>query len=117
MDPDVEDIWYSFFAETVFDNPFRTYLALLNGKPVGTSQLFTSGGVAGIYNVSSIPEARGQGVGTAITLSPLLEACERGYHVGVLQASSMGYNVYRKLGFEDFGKLSVFLWENNTNIQ
>ncbi|HSG44718.1 MAG TPA: GNAT family N-acetyltransferase [Anaerolineales bacterium] len=115
MYPEVEDIWYDFFAETVFNNPFRTYLALLNGKPVGTSQLFTSGGVAGIYNVSSIPEARGQGIGTAITLAPLLEARKRGYRVGVLQASSVGYNVYRKIGFNDFGKLSVFLWENGTN--
>ena len=116
MGSEVEDIWYGFFSETVFDNPFRTYLALLNGKPVGTSQLFTSGGVAGIYNVACVPEARGQGVGSAITQLPLLEARERGYLVGVLQASSMGYNVYRKLGFKDFGKLSVFLWENNTNI-
>jgi len=116
MSPEVEDIWYGFFAETVFDNPFRTYLAMLNGKPVGTSQLFTSGGVAGVYNVSSIPEARGQGIGSAITLAPLFEARERGYHVGVLQASSMGYNVYRKLGFDDFGKLSVFLWENKIKV-
>jgi hypothetical protein len=112
VSPEVEDIWYDFFKETVFDNPFRTYLAILNGRPVGTSQLFTSAGVAGIYNVSCLPEARGQGVGTAVTLVPLIEARERGYHVGVLQASSMGYSVYRKLGFEDFGKLSVFLWEN-----
>lgn len=116
MPSEVEDIWYGFFSETVFDNPFRTYLAMLNGKPVGTSQLFTSGGVAGIYNVSSIPEARGQGVGSAITLAPLLEARDRGYRVGILQASSMGYNVYRKLGFDDFGKLSVFLWENKTKV-
>lgn len=115
MHPEVEEVWYGFFAKTVFDHPFRTYLALLNGKPVGTSQLFTSGGVAGIYNVSSIPEARGQGVGTAITLAPLLEARDQGYHIGVLQASSMGYGVYRKIGFDDFGKLSVFLWENDAN--
>lgn len=117
MSPEVEDIWYGFFSETVFDNPFRTYLALLNGSPVGTSQLFTSGGVAGIYNVSCIPEARGQGVGSAVTLAPLVEARKMGYSVGVLQASSMGFNVYRKLGFEDFGKLSVFLWENKTKTQ
>jgi GNAT superfamily N-acetyltransferase len=112
ISPEVEEIWYDFFAETVFDNPFRTYLAILNGRPVGTSQLFTSAGVAGIYNVSCVPEARGQGIGSKITLASLLEARQRGYHVGVLQASSMGFNVYRKLGFEDFGKLSVFLWEN-----
>jgi GNAT superfamily N-acetyltransferase len=113
---EVEDVWYDFFAEAAFEYPFKTYLALLNGRPVGTSQLFTSAGVAGIYNVACIPEARGQGVGAAITLAPLLESRKLGYRVGVLQASSMGYKVYQRLGFEDFGKLSVFLWENETNI-
>jgi len=108
---DVENIWYEFFEEAACSLPFRTYLALLNGKPVATSQLFTSAGVAGIYNVTCIPEARGQGIGSAVVMTPLLDAREMGYRVGILQASSMGYNVYRRLGFQDFGKLSVYLWE------
>ena len=110
---DVEDIWYGFFAEAVCEHPFRTYLALLNGEPVGTSQLFTSAGVAGIYNVTCMPQARGQGIGAAITLAPLLEARQMGYQVAILQASSMGYKVYQRLGFQDFGKLSVYLWEQD----
>jgi GNAT superfamily N-acetyltransferase len=110
-----EDTWYEFFAEAACASPFRTYLALLNGKPVATSQLFTSAGAAGIYNVTCLPEARGQGVGTAVVLAPLLEAREMGYQVGILQASSMGYNVYRRIGFQDFGKLSLYLWEQQTN--
>jgi GNAT superfamily N-acetyltransferase len=110
-----ENTWYEFFAEAACTSPFRTYLALLNGKPLATSQLFTSAGVAGIYNVTCLPEARGRGVGTAIVLAPLLEAREMGYQVGILQASSMGYNVYRRIGFQDFGKLSLYLWEQQTN--
>ena len=108
---DVENIWYEFFADAACERPFQTYLALLNDKPVGTSQLFTSAGVAGIYNVTCLPEARGQGIGAAITLAPLLDAREMGYRVGILQASSMGRRVYQRLGFQDFGKLSVYLWE------
>jgi len=108
---EVENIWYEFFAAAACTLPFRTYLALLNEEPVGTSQLFTSAGVAGIYNVTCVPEARGQGIGAAITLAPLLEARKMGYRVGILQASSMGYKVYQRLGFQDFGKLSVYLWE------
>jgi GNAT superfamily N-acetyltransferase len=111
-----EKVWYDFFVEAVFDTRFRTYLAVLNGQPVGTSQLFLSAGVAGIYNVTCIPEARGQGIGAAVTLAPLLKAREMGYRVSILQASEQGSRVYRRLGFQDFGKLSVYLWENETNL-
>ena len=111
-----EKVWYDFFVEAVFDMRFRTYLALLNGQPVGTSQLFLSAGVAGIYNVTCIAEARGQGIGAAITLAPLLKAREMGYQVAILQASRLGYNIYRRLGFQDFGKLSVYLWEQKTDL-
>ena len=108
-----EKVWYDFFVDAIFYPQFRTYLALLNGKPVGTSQLFLSDGVTGIYNVTCIPEARGQGIGSAVTLAPLLEAREMGYRISVLQASPKGYNAYRHLGFQDFGKLSLYLWEND----
>jgi len=112
-----EKVWHDFFVDTIFDPRFQTYLAMLNGKPVGTSQLFISEGVAGIYNVSCIPDARGQGIGSAMTLNPLLKAREMGYRIGVLQASQRGYGVYRRLGFQGFGKLSVHLWENDFGMK
>ena len=111
-----ESVWRDFFKEAIFDGRFRTYLAFLHGQPVGTSQLFLSEGVAGIYNVTCLPEARGQGIGSAMTLAPLLEARKLGYSIGILQASKLGYNVYRRLGFQDFGNLSVYLWENGRGI-
>ena len=111
-----EGIWYELFADVIFDRRFRTYLALLEGNPVGTAQLFLSGGVAGVYNVSCIPEARGLGIGTAVTSAPLLEARQMGYRIGILQASSKGYGVYSRLGFQDYGNLSVYLWENEREL-
>ena len=117
IDEKFEKVWYDFFVDAIFDARFQTYLALLDGKPVGTSQLFISEGVAGIYNVTCLLEARGQGIGSAVTLAPLLKAREMGYQIGVLQASQKGYNVYRRLGFQDFGKLSLYLWENDRGSQ
>ncbi len=107
-----EQIWQNHFADVILNPQYRTYLALLDDKPVGTSQLFLSQGTAGIYNVTVLPEARCQGIGSAITLAPLLEARKLGYQIGVLQASTRGYNVYRRLGFQDMGNLSLYLWEN-----
>ena len=116
IDERFEKIWLDFFADAIFDTRFQTYLALLDGKPVATSQLFLSEGVAGIYNVSCIPDARGQGIGSAVTLAPLLEAREMGFRIGILQASQKGHNVYSRLGFQDYGKLSVYLWENDRSV-
>ncbi|MGA2488678.1 MAG: GNAT family N-acetyltransferase [Anaerolineales bacterium] len=106
--------WFDLFADLGFEMPMRYYLAVMNGEPVGTSQFFLSAGVAGIYNVTCLPEARGQGIGAAITLAPLLEARRMGYRISILQASHLGYKVYLRLGFQEYGKLNYYLWENET---
>lgn len=92
------------------DSPWRAYLGSINGKPMGTSLLSLTGGVAGIYNVATLAEARGQGIGAAMTLTPLLEARQMGYRVGVLQSSQMGVKVYRRLGFREYCKIGNYIW-------
>ncbi len=94
-----------------FDLPLRHYLAYLNGTPVATSSLFLSAGVAGIYYVATLPEARGQGIGTFLTLIPLHQAREMGYRAGVLQSSEMGYRVYQRLGFQKLCDIEIFYWQ------
>lgn len=101
---------FDLFAGLGFDLPLRNYVGLLDGKPVATSQLFLAAGVAGIYWVTTLPEARQQGIGTALTLAPLREAREMGYRIGILHPSEMGARVYRRLGFRECGRLSCGRW-------
>jgi len=103
-----ETITFDSWTQLGLDLPMRNYLGYLNGKPVSTCTLFFGGGAAGIYCVSTLPEARGKGIGAAITLKPLQAAREMGYRVGVLQSSEMGFNVYKKLGFRHLCQIENF---------
>lgn len=98
------DLWGRFAP----DSRMRNYVGYLNDTPVSTSSLMYGGGAAGIYSVATLPEARGKGIGAALTLKPLQDAREMGYRIGILQSSDMGFNVYKKLGFRHVCQIENF---------
>lgn len=92
-------------------NPWKMYLGRLDGQPVATNMLFNGGGVASVYAVATVPSARGQGIGGAITLKPLLEAREMGYRYAVLFATEMGVHAYQRIGFRLCdARINRYLW-------
>jgi len=112
-DVQVRNICFDMFDQLGYELPLRLYVASLNGEPVATSQLFLGAGVAGVYWVATVPEARNKGIGAAISLAPLLDARSMGYRIGILQASPMGEPVYRRLGFQAYERLGHYIWEND----
>lgn len=90
--------------------PWRLYVGLLGEEVVAASRLLVAAGVAGISHLATIPEARRQGIGTAMTLAPLLEARSMGYRIGVLRAAPGGLGVYRRLGFKEYCRFHEYLW-------
>lgn len=83
------------------DTPLRRYLVRIDGAPVASATLFVHGQSAGIYNVATLPSARGRGIAAAVTLAALRDGVAMGARVGVLHASDMAQPVYRRLGFSD----------------
>ena len=78
---------------------------------MGTSFVFYEAGVAGIYNVTTLEQARGKGIGTAITLAPLNEAKNLGYQIGILQSSDMALNMYKQMGFKEYCQMEWYIWQ------
>jgi GNAT superfamily N-acetyltransferase len=83
------------------DRPLAAFVALENDVPVASSLVFFGAGVAGIYHVSTAPEYRGRGLGTAMTSAALAKARRRGCGLAILHATEKGGSVYRRLGFEE----------------
>ena len=80
----------------------------IDGVAVAAAALFVGAGVAGIYNVCTVPEARGRGIAGAVTAAALDEGAARGCRLAVLGSSEMGYPVYRRLGFRDVSRLRSY---------
>jgi ribosomal protein S18 acetylase RimI-like enzyme len=81
------------------DGPWIRFLGMLDGQPVATSGMFLAGGLAGLINVATIPEARRRGIGTVMTLAALQCGFDMGYRVAVLGTTEMGRRIYERMGF------------------
>ena len=101
----------TLFSDMGFELPMRHYVGRRGGEPVATSQLFLAAGVAGVYCVGTLPEARRQGIGAAMTLAALRDARALGYRIGILHSSAMGFHVYQRLGFRELCRMGKFEWQ------
>ena len=64
--------------------------------------------VAGFHMIGTIPKGRGKGIGKSITEKLISEALINNSKYCVLNASKMGEEIYRKLGFTAFGTLENY---------
>ena len=90
----------------------RHYLSRLDGEPVASATLLPAAGVAGIYDVATVPAARRRGIGAAMTVQALRDAREDGYRFAVLHSSAAGLPLYRRLGFSEYCSFGQFIWAN-----
>jgi len=86
------------------------FLALLNGKPVSSAFLVLHDDAAALYCIATLPEARGKGIGTAITNEALLAAKRAGLEAAVLEASAKGLALYERMGFREICQFRTLTW-------
>ena len=92
------------------NGPLRNYALCSDGEMVATASLALHAGIAGIYNVATLPKARGKGFASALTAHVAAEARASGATIAALQASEMGLNVYRRLGFRERYSVDMLIW-------
>lgn len=90
--------------------PMRLFLARLQGEAVASAMLFKDAGIAGLYNVATLPATRGRGIGAAVTVAALEAGKSAGCTLGTLYASKLGVNIYRQLGFEEQFQFHNYVW-------
>jgi GNAT superfamily N-acetyltransferase len=87
----------------------HAFLARVDGEPVGATLLHRSHGIAGVYWVAVLEEARGHGVASAL----METVTNLGFDLGAanvqLQASTMGEPIYRRLGYEELYRYRLHL--------
>ncbi len=74
------------------------YIGYLDDVPVTSGTLLDAGGGASIYDVSTPPAFRSQGLGGALTHALMQEIRKRGYADTWIWSSDMAQSLYRKLG-------------------
>jgi GNAT superfamily N-acetyltransferase len=90
------------------DCPIQLYVGYAGGGAIACAELVIAGGVAGLYNIATIPAWRNKGIGTAMTTQVLLDARAAGCRAAVLQASDAGFHIYSRLGFRKFCEFTEY---------
>jgi ribosomal protein S18 acetylase RimI-like enzyme len=99
------DVARAIFAgpEGLLAPQVAAFVARSGGVPVACALTLLAEGIAGVYYVGTVPEARGRGLGELCTRAVTAAAFDRGARSVVLQASIMGEPLYRKIGYELLG--------------
>ena len=97
----------SVYRKLGYDDPWRHYIGWSDGTPVATATVFLGAGVAGLYFVMTVPQARRRGIGAAITYGALRDVDAE---YAVLGSSSAGRPVYEALGFREHCSIEFYEW-------
>jgi GNAT superfamily N-acetyltransferase len=94
-----------WFDARVLGGPYRLWVGYVNRTPVSCAAALTDDSATGVYAVATLPPARGRGYGAALTevaasVDPALPAW--------LSASGFGEPVYRRLGFREIGRFTLW---------
>ena len=91
----------------------RNFIGQVERDTVVSATLVLAGGIAGIYDVSTLPAYRGRGYASALIRHLLAQARHEGFSYAGLQTRD-AIDLYRKQGFEAGFQEEEFFWSAET---
>jgi GNAT superfamily N-acetyltransferase len=99
-----------YARESAWQGEYRGFVGLAQGRPVSIVALVRSGDTLGVYSLATHPNWRRQGYGEATMRAAIAGSVrERSVQRIVLQSTEAGHALYRRMGFRDVTRFSVFL--------
>jgi ribosomal protein S18 acetylase RimI-like enzyme len=77
-------------------------------QAVASLMMYIYEGVAGFYMISTHPHWRNKGISRTMVHRGLEIAEEKNCSLCVLQANVMSYDLYKRMGFEEYGTFDIF---------
>jgi ribosomal protein S18 acetylase RimI-like enzyme len=89
---------------------YRGFVGMAGGRAVAIIAIVATPDALGVYSLSTLPECRRLGYGEALLRAAVAsEQARTGIKRIVLQSTDAGYSLYRRLGFKEVAKFSVYL--------
>ncbi len=104
-------VYINALAQASFrpDAEWRHYIGRVDGRAAAVSSVLVGAGVAGLYNLGTHPDLRGQGLGAWITARSFLVTAQEGFRVGTLQTTyPNALRMYHRMGFEVYCKIGIY---------
>jgi GNAT superfamily N-acetyltransferase len=96
--------------EQAWKGDYRGFVGLAAGEPVSIVALVRCAGVVGVYSLGTLPDHRRHGYGEALLRAAVAQMLGDAHNEPlVLESTEAGYPLYRRLGFKDVTKFTVYL--------
>jgi len=99
-----------YAQDTAWQGPYRGFVGLVGGRPVSIVAVVHAGDALGVYSLATHPSWRRRGYGEATMRAAVAQMVRAtGVACVVLQSTEAGYSLYKRMGFRDVTRFSVYL--------
>lgn len=96
--------------ESAWGGLYKGFVGLVGNRPVAIAAVVRAAGALGIYSVATVPGERRRGYGEALLRAAAQASRPDGSaEPYILQSTEAGHGLYKRMGFRDVTKFTVFL--------